>query len=135
MEADDYNLEADEDMAEPSASTPTPDVEEAGADDKPVEEKLEPKNEEEIDDSLADWFKIEREDDQKSKAPSGSKTNAANDNSDTETDDDSDNADVVTLDQEVDDFDDWFKVKKDVESASAPGSQEQDVNKVRFFCF
>jgi len=93
--------------------------------DEPEPDEVKPKLEEldEMDPSLAEWFKI----DEKKAFPG---INAGND-SDTETDEDSDNADVADGD-DADDLDDWLKVKPVSDSG---GGRVEDTTKVGDSCF
>ncbi|KAJ6518705.1 DNA ligase IV [Mycena sanguinolenta] len=110
-DAGDEDETMDEAEAGPSTSTLKTD------DDEKVQPKAEP---EEVDPSLADWFKVEEDD---KVIP-----NAKDYDSDA-TDDDSDNADVAKEEPD-NDLDDWFKIKsaqEDPDQAEIPKAEPEDV--------
>jgi len=103
MESDDYKLD-DEGVADEED-----DVEEEANEPEQIQDDMEVTKSEETDDidpSLADWFKVEDEKD------SGG---AAKDTSDTESDNDSDNEDMKLNPEE--ELDEWFKAKPEPDSA------------------
>lgn len=94
-------------------SEPGNSISEAAPEDEPKDTEVQTKVEEldDIDPSLAEWFKIDK----------GARPEAGKENdSDSATDDDSDNADVAEADE--DDLDDWFEVKP----AAAPTTAVQE---------
>ncbi|KAJ7281646.1 DNA ligase IV [Mycena rebaudengoi] len=112
MESEEYGDE-DEGDATMDDAVAGPSTAKKEEDHEVLQPKVEP---EDLDPTLAEWFKVEVDD--KTVIPSGR-------DSDTESENDSDNADV-TIEEQDDDLDDWLKVKPAVPDSGTSGLPEKE---------
>ncbi|CAA7265112.1 unnamed protein product [Cyclocybe aegerita] len=109
---DDYDERDEEDGVASAVAGPSAKVEEDVSMSSTEDTEITPKVEEEMDPSLADWFKV-----------AGPSTENDVDE-DSVTEPDSDNADIVEPEEEVD-LDDWFQVKTEEASTSEKAAGKQ----------
>ncbi len=117
MEDEEYNMDDDDDEEIPMVASPTPDSNTEETTPKASSEV--DKMEEDIDPSLADWFKIDEKD-----IPS--KSEVRKEETDSETEPDSDNEDVQDKDVDLEEVDDDWENVPSVKMGEEEEAMEYD---------
>ncbi|THG99158.1 hypothetical protein EW026_g3144 [Hermanssonia centrifuga] len=127
MEDEEYNMDDDDDEEIPMVASPTPDSNTEETTPKASSEV--DKMEEDIDPSLADWFKIDEKD-----IPS--KSEVRKEETDSETEPDSDNEDVQDKDVDLEEADDDWENVPSVKMGEEEEAMEYDQELIfKHLCF